>query len=419
MASTELGDRLLSSLAGEYGTPLYVYDGKMIAERYDAFYSAFSGRFANVRICYALKANTSLAVCSLLRDLGAGADVVSAGELKTALAAGFSPEDIIYTSNSKSDSDLALAVDAGVIINVDSAGELESLGKIAAGRKKTARISFRVNPGVNPKTHPKIATGLAESKFGLHIEGGLALAAYRKAARMKHIAVIGVQAHIGSQIQDAGNFVDSARRLFDFALELKKIGIALDFIDFGGGLGISYQGAKSLQPEELAKALEPVIRDGFKRLGYRPALVFEPGRYIVAESGILLTRVNSVKKTPYKNFINVDSGFNTLMRPAMYDAYHRVRIVGRKGSSETYDIAGNVCETGDILARDRMLPKARKGDIIAILDTGAYGMSMTSSYNSQTLPAEVLVRGKRADLIRQRGEQDDLYWRQKIPEDLS
>jgi diaminopimelate decarboxylase len=419
MASSALNDRLLARLAKEFGTPLYVYDGTLIAERYGMFHSAFSKRFHNVKVCYACKANTSLAICSLLRELGAGADVVSAGELNTALLAGFSPDDIIYTSSSKSEPDLAAAVDAGVVINVDSLDELASLSKIAAERKKTARISFRVNPSINPRTHPKIATGLRESKFGLHIEGGLALSAYRKAARMRNIAVMGLQAHIGSQIQDASNFTDEAGRLLDFALELKNAGIALDFIDLGGGLGISYQGTKSLQPEELAKALEPVIESGFRKLGYRPLLVFEPGRYIVAESGILLTRVNSVKKTPYKNFINVDSGFNTLMRPAMYDAYHRVRVVGRKGAAETYDVAGNVCETGDILARDRRLPKAKKGDILAILDTGAYGMSMASCYNSQTLPAEVLVRGKRVDLIRERGEQDDLYWKQKIPEDLA
>ncbi|MFH1125757.1 MAG: diaminopimelate decarboxylase, partial [Candidatus Altiarchaeota archaeon] len=242
---------------------------------------------------------------------------------------------------------------------------------------------------------------------------------YRKAKKMKNIKIAGIQMHIGSQIQNPGDFTEAAEKLIAFTVELKeKLGIVLDFIDFGGGLGISYQGEKTLQPEELAKALEPVVKNGLKKLGYQPMLFFEPGRYLVAEAGILLTRVNSVKKTPYKNFVNVDCGFNTLARPAMYDAYHRVSVVGKKGSQETYDIAGNVCESGDILARERRLPKVKKGDLIAILDAGAYGMSMASTYNSQPLPAEVLVRGRKTGLIRERWEQDDLYWKQKIPEDL-
>jgi len=414
-----MDDKLLARLAKEYGTPLYVYDGDLIAERYQRFQRAFSKKFKNVKICYAYKANTSLAVCRILRELGAGADVVSAGELKTALKVGVSPQDIIYTSNSKSDTDLANAVDAGVVINVDSLDELEGLGGVAASLKKTARISFRINPSINPKTHPKIATGLRDSKFGLHIERGIAFNAYRKAKAMRNITIAGVQTHVGSQIEDAGSFVEAAQRIFDFAVLLKeKLDITLEFIDLGGGLGISYQGGKTMQPEELAKALEQVIKKGFKKLGYELALMFEPGRYLVAESGVLLTRVNSVKKTPYKNFVNVDSGFNTFMRPAMYEAYHRARVVGKTGLQETYDIAGNVCESGDILARDRKLPKVVKGDLIAFLDAGAYGMSMASTYNSQILPAEVLVRGKKVDVIRERWEQDDLYWKQKIPEDL-
>lgn len=415
-----MDDRVLLKLAGKYGTPLYVYDGELIADRYRRFFDAFSRRFHNVKIFYACKANTSLAVCSLIRELGAGADVVSAGELKTAIAAGISPDEVLYTSNSKSDSDLRAALDAGVMVNVDSLEELDSLNKIASGFKAKARVSFRINPSINPRTHPKIATGLKESKFGLHIQGGIALKACRKAAGMRSLNVVGVHTHIGSQIQDAGNFVEAAVRVFDFAVELKKkLGLALNFIDLGGGLGVDYYcGGASLSPEGLARALEPVIQDGFCRLGYQPALVFEPGRYIVAESGVLLTRVNSVKETPYRRFVNVDCGFNTLIRPAMYDAYHRVRVLGRKGALVKCDIAGNVCESGDILARDRMLPKAKKGDLVAIMDAGAYGMSMASVYNSQPLPAEVLVRKNKIDLIRQRGAIEDLYERQLVPEDL-
>jgi len=412
-------EKLLSKLAVEHGTPLYVYDGRLIEERYRRFYAAFSKRFNRVKACYALKANSSLAVCSLLRNLGAGADCVSLGEVLTALKVGVKPEDIIYTSNSKSVEDLEVAVKAGVAINLDSQDELESLIKVASKLKKTARISFRVNPAINPSTHPKIATGLKESKFGLHIEGNNAFEAYRMAKSAKNIKIAGVHMHVGSQIQDASNFTEAAGKLLDFTASLKeKLGIKLDFIDFGGGLGISYHGQKCMQPEDLAKALEPIVKNGFKRLGYEPEILLEPGRYLVAEAGVLLTRVNSVKKTPYKKFVNVDCGFNTLIRPAMYDSFHRVIAVGKKGVQETCDIAGNICESGDILAKDRKLPKLKKGDLLAILDAGAYGMSMASVYNSRPLPAEILVRGKRIDLIRERGGQEDLYWKQRIPNDL-
>lgn len=412
-------DKLLVELADKYGTPLYVYDGSVIADRYRKFHKAFSKRFRKFRVYYAYKANTSLTICSLLHEEGAGADVVSAGELKTALKIGVKPGDVIYTSNSKTEEDLSIAVDLNVVINVDSVDELESLGRTASRKNKTAKVSFRVNPSINPKTHPKIATGLRESKFGLHIERNIALEAYKKAQKMRNIKIVGVQTHIGSQIQDAGDFVDAVERIVEFILELKKkLNIKLDFMDLGGGLGIPYEGGRTLEPETLAKAIEPVAKQGFNKLGYEPTVIFEPGRYLVGEAGILLTRVNSVKKTPYKNFVNVDSGFNTLIRPAMYNAYHTVRVVGKGGSKEVYDIAGNVCESGDILARDRKLPKVRKGDLIAIMDSGAYGMSMSSTYNSQPLPAEVLVRGRKIDLIRERGKQEDFYRKQKIPEDL-
>lgn len=415
-----MDDRLLSKLAGEYGTPLYVYDGEVVKKRYLNFKQAFSRVFGKVKVYYAYKANTSLALCSLLKDMGAGADVVSVGELKTALKVGINPEDVIYTSNSKSAKDLQTAVEAGVTVNVDSLDELETLKEVTAKTGKTARVSSRVNPSVNPKTHPKIATGLRESKFGLHIEGGIAMEAFKKASKMRNVKIVGLHTHIGSQIQEALPFTEAAGRILDFASELKeKLNLRLEFIDLGGGLGIPYHGEKTLQPEQLAKAIEPAVKNGFKKIGYQPTLILEPGRYLVAESGILLTTVNSVKKTPYRNFINVDSGLNTLIRPALYDAYHQVRVLGRKGTSMECDIAGNVCESGDILARDRRLPQVKKGDVIAILDAGAYCMSMASNYNSQPLPAEVLVRGKRIDLIRERWEQDDLYWRQKIPEDLA
>jgi len=413
-----MDDKLLEKLADEYGTPLYVYDGELIQNRFHRFQSAFSE--LDAKVCYAYKANSSLAICALLRELGAGADCVSIGEVLTALKVGVNPRDVIYTSNSKTDEELSVALAAGVNITHDNLDELEVMAGIARKKKKQARVSFRVNPDINPRTHPKISTGLKESKFGLHFEKDLAFNAYKKACKMDYIRVAGLHCHIGSQILDAGPFVEAAKKMMAFAFRLKKeLGTTLDYIDFGGGLGIPYKKDKKLEPKELAKAIVPEIKKGLRNLGYQPAIVFEPGRYIVGEAGVLLTRVNSVKKTPYKKFVNVDAGFNTLLRPAMYEAYHEVKVVGKKDQQETYDIAGNICESGDILAKNRKLPKIRKGDLIAIMHAGAYGMSMASTYNSRPLPAEVLMRGKKTDLIRERGIQEDLHWKQKIPEDLA
>ncbi|MFH0860167.1 MAG: diaminopimelate decarboxylase [Candidatus Altiarchaeota archaeon] len=413
-----MDDRLLKRLAEEHGTPLYVYDERRIRSNLRRYVRAFRSRYPKVRIFYAYKANTSLAVCRIMKSEGAGADVVSAGELRTALKVGLRPEQILYTSNSKTPADLEEAVRAGVMINVDSVDEIEILGRIARRLRKDTRISFRINPSVNPRTHPKIATGLRNSKFGLHVEKNIAYDAYIKASRMENILVAGLQTHIGSQILETRGFEDATRKVMEFAGKLAEAGISLEFIDLGGGLGIPYQGKAALTPEKLASRIVPIFREGVRALGYTPELWLEPGRYIVGDAGILLTRVNSVKRTPYKNFVNVDCGFNTLMRPAMYGSYHRVSVLGRSGSRSKYDVAGNVCESGDILARDRSLPRVRAGDLIAVYDAGAYGFSMASEYNSQPLTAEVLVSGGRSHLIRERGRQDDLYRRQKIPAHL-
>lgn len=419
-----MDSKVLSKLAGKYGTPLYVYDGVLIREKYRRFHSAFKRSYpeGKVKVLYAYKANTNLAVCHLLRRAGAGADVVSGGELETAVeTVGLRPDDVVYTSNSKTPRELEKALNFGVTINLDSLSELETLSRIALRMKKTARVSFRINPAVNPKTHPKIATGLRESKFGLHIEKDIAFKAYAKSLMCSNINVVGVHSHIGSQITETSGFKDAAGKIMSFALKLKEeLSLELEFIDFGGGLGIPYHGEKIIQPKDLASAIMPAIRKGVRKLEYIPELWFEPGRYLVADSGILLARVNSIKETPYKKFANLDAGFNTLVRPAMYGSYHRIRIVGREKTkaTETYDIAGNVCETGDVFAKDRKMPKLRENDLIAILDAGAYGFSMASQYNSQPLPMEVLVRGKRVDVIRERSVLQDLYLHQKIPADL-
>jgi len=407
----------LASLADTYGTPLYVYDRATIERQVKALKDAFVPRFPKLRIFYAVKANTNLTILSMLRKEGLGAEVVAAGEIVTAQKLGTKGADIMFTSSSKSPAELKLALESGVTLNVDSLDELEQVQVLAKKLGKKARISFRINPGVDPHTIHQINTGISESKFGLHLENGIALAAYKRAKELPNVVIAGAHCHIGSQITETSGYELTARKMLGFLSELKaELGITLEFLDLGGGLGIPYHdGETVMSPDDLARALKPIWDEGVKTLGYEPTLWLEPGRFFVAQAGFLLTRVNSVKTTPVKTFVNVDAGFNTLMRPAMYQAYHRVRVVGRKDDVKKVDIAGDVCETGDILAADRMLPAARAGDLVIILDAGAYGFSMASEYNARPLPAEVMVNGNEVKVVRKRGTFADLFRGQTIP----
>jgi diaminopimelate decarboxylase len=272
-------------------------------------------------------------------------------------------------------------------------------------------VSFRVNPGVDPHTIHQINTGISESKFGLHLEDGIALAAYERAKALPHVKIVGAHCHIGSQITETSGYELAAKKMLAFVLELKeKLGITLEFLDLGGGIGIPYHDGETVMgPEDLAKALQPIWSEGIAKLGYEPELWLEPGRFLVAQSGTVIARVNSVKTTPVKTFVNVDAGFETLVRPAMYQAYHRVRVVGRTEDPTKLDVAGNVCETGDILAAERTLPRPKPGDLVAILDAGAYGFSMASEYNARPLPAEVLVDGDSATVIRRGEAESELF----------
>ncbi len=400
-------------LAQQHGTPLYIYDQAHIQGQAAALRKAFAPRFPKLRILYALKANTNPAIIGLLRAEGLGAEVVSQGEIETALRVGYKGPEIMFTSSSKGPGELRRAIQLGTVLNVDSTDELGQVQAEARRQKKTARISFRVNPGVDPHTIHQINTGIAESKFGLHLEGGLAFKAYERAKAMPEIRIEGAHCHIGSQITEAEGYQLTARKMLGLVKELKdKLGIQLAFLDLGGGIGIPYQdGQKVMSPEELAQALEPIWKEGVAAAGYEPTLWLEPGRFFVGGAGTLLVRVNTVKQTPLKTFVNVDAGFNTLMRPAMYQAYHRVRVVGRTQDPVKVDIAGDVCETGDILAEGRTLPRAQAGDLVAILDAGAYGFSMASEYNARPMPAEVLVDGDKAKVIRRRGDYADLFRR--------
>ncbi|MFH1721915.1 MAG: diaminopimelate decarboxylase [Candidatus Altiarchaeota archaeon] len=413
--------QILHRAADEWGTPLYVYDGNLIREKCRRFQKAVSQQYEKVKICYAAKANTNLSILTLLREEGSSIDAVSVGEIDAALKVGYNPENIIYTSNSKTDPDLRYAIQKGVIINLDNLIELEALLKIAALEGVVPRISFRVNPEIDAKTHPKISTALRSSKFGLPVHGCFALEAYRLALKSENVNVAGVHAHIGSQITDVSAFVELGMKMADFVEQLKvELDLELEFIDIGGGLGIPYKGESMIGPKDYASSVIPPLKETFRRLGIKPELWFEPGRYLVGDAGVLATRVNSVKEANGRAFINVDSGFNTLIRPAMYDAYHGISVVGKEGDkpTKTYTIAGNLCESGDVFAKDRKLPEVKKGDLIAIHDVGAYGYSMASNYNSMTLPAEVLVLDGESHLIRERQKIEDLYRRQTIPEEL-
>ncbi|MDD1671712.1 MAG: diaminopimelate decarboxylase [Methanomicrobiales archaeon] len=398
-----------TELTARWGTPLYVTDGDRIIERYRTYDRALRSWYNDIRILYAAKANGNLAILHMLGQAGAGADVFSSGELILALRAGMAPEMLLLNGSSKSPADLSLAVEHGVRISVDSLDELELLESIAATRGATVEISFRVNPAIKVSTHPKIATGLRTSKFGIAHEE--IPSAYRAALSCEHLQPVGIHCHIGSQILEMEPFTRAAEVMVTLAAQLTDMGVPLRFIDLGGGLGIPYHYATDPHPSptDYAAAVMPVFLRGIREAGIRPALWVEPGRYLVADSTILLARVNSVKKA-YRRFVNVDAGFNLLVRPVMYDAYHEVMVATKADApaSGTSTIAGPICETGDILAFDRELPTCTRGDLIAVLDAGAYGFAMSSQYNARPRCAELLVRNGLVTVMRRAETVDDL-----------
>jgi len=412
---------ILLRAAEKYGTPVYVYDENTIRKNFREFLLAFRSRYQKTKIFYSYKANTNLAILHILKQEGAKADVVSGGELKAALRIGLKGEEIIFTNNAKTMDELNMAIDYDVIINIDSIDELYRVYEISKSKGKITPISIRVNPSIDAKTHPKISTGMKESKFGIHIDDNSALKAYRLARDLENINVLGVHMHIGSQITEKSPFIHATERLMEFVKILKdKLNVSLKFVDIGGGLGIKYRNERILTPNELADAVLPIIKKWNKDIGYEPEIWVEPGRYIVGNAGILLCEVQSVKETPYRRFINLNCGFNTLIRPVMYGSYHRIENITKTEINKEvdYDIVGNICESGDIFAKKRKLPKTDAGDIIAIYDVGAYGFSMSSQYNSRPRPAEVLLWEDSAELIRERENYDDLFRHQRVPEDL-
>jgi len=400
-------------LAKELGTPLYITSKAKLEENINAYKSAFP----NAELLYAVKANNNLAIMRIIAKHGFGADVFSGGELYMAKLAGFDSDKILFNGNSKSDEEIAMGVRAGVKFSVDSLDELYTLSQIAKQEGIEVDIAFRVNPDISPKTHPKIATGLKTSKFGIPWEE--VVSAYQTAMDLPNVNPVGIHCHIGSQIKEFEPFVLALNKLFDLALKLEEMGLEIEFLDLGGGLAIDYTGEGAPTPKDFAKAILPVYEERLKELKSKPRLWLEPGRSIVGNTTILLTRVNTVKRA-YKNFMAVDAGFNLLIRPVLYQAYHRVAVANKmdKPAKDVYTIVGPICESGDILAEDRKLPKVEKGDLIAIFDTGAYGFVMSSQYNGRPRCAEVLVDGDRWYVIREREDFYDLINKQKIPDFL-
>ncbi len=406
-----IGNVDTTSLADKYSTPLYVTNESRVIKNFQTYKEAFP----DADIYYAAKANGSFAILRILAKQGAGADVFSYGELHIALQAGITKEKILFNGNSKTDFELQKAVELGIKVSVDSRDELHALSEMAQSQGKEVEIAFRVNPDVSPRTHPKISTGLKTSKFG--IPSNEVVSMYSEATELPGIMPTGIHCHIGSQILDVAPFTEAAGKMMELVEKVTKLGIELKFVDLGSGLGIPYEKEKPApSPKDLADAILPVFEERTEALGISPKLILEPGRYIVGDTTILLTRVNTVK-TAFKNFVGVDAGFNLLIRPAMYDSYHHVVVANKAASppKETYTIAGPICETGDILAKDRKLPEIEKGDLIAILDAGAYGFSMSSQYNGRPRCAEVLVKNGEAEVIRSREDVEELMAKQRLP----
>jgi diaminopimelate decarboxylase len=392
----------LDDIARRFGTPCYVYSRAAIESAYGEFARALRGRES--LICYSVKANSNLAVLALLARLGAGFDIVSGGELERVLAAGGDPGKTLFSGVGKSEPEIELALEKGVrCINVESEAELARIERVARSLGRRAPIALRVNPDIDPKTHPYISTGLRENKFG--VAHGEAERLYQRAAGLKAIEVVGIGCHIGSLLTEAGPFVAAAERLAVLVERLERLGIQLKHIDVGGGIGIRYR-------DETPEPIAGFVAGTLAALGARrETVVFDPGRSIVGNAGVLLTRVEYVKP----GFLVVDAAMNDLLRPALYGAWHDVQPVRESAPGDTvYDIVGPVCESADFLAKGRRLA-AVEGDLLAVRSAGAYGMSMSSNYNSRPRAAEVLVDGSAAHLVRRRESVDELIAQDRIP----
>ena len=401
----------LAKIAREVGTPAYIYSLATLRRHYRVFDEAFAA--VPHLVCYSVKANSNLAVLRAFAREGSGFDIVSGGELHRALRAGADPKTIVFSGIGKTAEEIAYALRAGILqFNVESAAELDELDRVAARIGKKAPIALRVNPDVDPKTHPYISTGMKKSKFGIEISR--ALEEYERARTLANLEVIGVDCHIGSQLTDVAPFRDALARVRGLVLELRGRGFEVRHLDFGGGLGITYNDETPPEPRDYAAAL---LTDGVDKLGVR--LLLEPGRVLVGNAGILLTRVLYLKDTGSKKFVIVDGAMNDLIRPALYGAYQEIEPVVRSARPrDVVDVVGPVCESGDFFAKDRELPQAEPGELLAVRSAGAYGFVMSSNYNSRPRAPEVLVDGATIHVVRERETLEDLVRGESIPESL-
>jgi diaminopimelate decarboxylase len=396
------------TVAQRVGTPFYLYSSNTLTNHFQAFDSAFAG--VPHLICFALKSNSNSAVLRLLGREGAGADIVSGGELYRALRAGIDPNKIVYAGVGKRRDEIEYALKTGVLMfNVESGEELLALDRAAKEMRAVARIALRVNPDIDPRTHAYISTGLKENKFGIPIDQALEF--YQIAKGLANVEVVGIHQHIGSQITEIRPFVDALEKLVGFVSELKSAGINITYVNIGGGLGITYKDETPPLPKDVAQAIRPLL----KNCGC--TIVMEPGRAIVGNAGILVTSALYHKDSGEKRFLIVDAGMNDLIRPSLYEAYHDIRpVVESTAAAETaFDVVGPICESGDFLGKDRKMREIQQGELLAVMSAGAYGFSMSSTYNSRPRAAEVLVRGNDYYVVRERETYPDLVKGEQVP----
>lgn len=398
----------LERIAEEVGTPCYVYSHATLVHHFKVFDGAFSS--VEHYTCFAAKANSNIAILSLFGSLGAGVDIVSGGELYRARKAGIPAEKIVYSGVGKSVKEIDYALSEGILMfNIESFEELDLINHRAGSLGLRAPIALRVNPDVDPKTHPYISTGMKKNKFGIDMK--LALEAYDRAAKLDHVEIVGVDCHIGSQLTDTAPFVEALSKIRELVEELRRRNITIRYVDIGGGLGITYDKETPPHPTEYADAVLKEMR------GLDCRFIFEPGRVIVGNAGILLTKVLYRKQTPTKKFVIIDAAMNDLIRPSLYNAYHAIWPVRKDPSKgeEVVDVVGPICESGDFLARERPLQVQASGDLLAVMSAGAYGFSMSSNYNSRPRAAEVLVKDDTYEIIRERETWEDLIRLERIP----
>jgi diaminopimelate decarboxylase len=396
-------------LAKKYGTPLYVYSKRTFIEHYRKIQSAFSDMDALV--CYSVKACSNIAILKAMKDEGAGFDIVSGGELFRALKTGVDPKKIVYAGVGKTREEIKYALKTGILMfNVDSAEELKAINNVAKSMKVKADVALRINPDVDAHTHAYVATGKKESKFGIDIV--LARTLFGSARKFKHINLIGIDMHIGSQITTLDPYLEAVKKASAFIQELRADGAAIEFFNLGGGMGIIYSEEKPQTADAFANAIKPLLA------GLRVKIILEPGRFIIGNAGILVATVVYNKKGNIKNFLIVDAGMNDLIRPSLYGSYHRIIPVNAakeaKGKLELYDIVGPICESADFIGKERRLPRLESGDLIAARSAGAYGFAMSSNYNSRPRAAEVMVSGAKHWLIRERETREDLVAKERM-----